>query len=181
MQNRNRESKLIIPMTTPAFPQTMHEEVAMAPVQGPHSVGGGRLRAARPLEVQILRSQQNCYPAKRRPAVLFSRFHADSNALQRPILQGTLEATSNPATDERVPHIPDFPWSFVDSASFMRLSLSKGAHVDVSRAAYRKFGVSRVFCEMWETRTSTCRLRYSHSHQSNHATRGFNLSTLQRS
>jgi hypothetical protein len=31
----------------------------------------------------------------------------------------------------------------------MRLSLTKGAHVDVSRAAYRKFGVSRAFCEMW--------------------------------
>ena len=27
---------------------------------------------------------------------------------------------------------------------FMRLSLMKGAHADVSRAAYRKFGVSRA-------------------------------------
>ena len=48
-----------------------------------------------------------------------------------------------------MPHIPDFLWSFVGSANFMRLSLMKGAHVAVSSAAYRKFGVSRVFCEMW--------------------------------
>jgi hypothetical protein len=55
-----------------------------------------------------------------------------------------------------VPKIPDFLCSFVDSASFMRLSLMKGAHVDVSRAVYRKFGcISLVLCEMWETRTST--------------------------
>jgi len=44
-----------------------------------------------------------------------------------------------------VPHIPDFLRSFVGSANFMRLSLMKGAHTDVSRAAYRKFGVSRAF------------------------------------
>jgi hypothetical protein len=39
-----------------------------------------------------------------------------------------------------VPHTPDFLWSFVNSASFMRLSLMKGAHVDVSRTASRKLG-----------------------------------------
>jgi hypothetical protein len=53
------------------------------------------------------------------------------------------------AKNRWVPHTPDFLWSFVDSANFMRLSLTKGAHVAVSRAAYRKFGVSRVLCEMW--------------------------------
>src|SRR5271154_3054825 len=41
--------------------------------------------------------------------------------------------------------IPDFLWSFVGSLNFMRLSLKKGAHADLSRAAYRKFGASRSF------------------------------------
>jgi hypothetical protein len=44
-----------------------------------------------------------------------------------------------------VPHIPDFLWSFVGSLNFMRLSLKRGAHAVLSRAAYRKFGVSRSF------------------------------------
>jgi hypothetical protein len=51
----------------------------------------------------------------------------------------------------RVPHIPDFLWSFVGSLNFMRLSLEKGAHAVLSRAAYRKFGESLVFREMWDT------------------------------
>jgi hypothetical protein len=50
-----------------------------------------------------------------------------------------------PRTNRRVPHIPDFLWSFVGSLNFMRLSLKKGAHADLSRAAYRKFGASRSF------------------------------------
>src|SRR5271154_1865754 len=41
--------------------------------------------------------------------------------------------------------IPDFLWSFVGSLNFMRLSLKKGAHAVLSRAAYRKFGASRSF------------------------------------
>ena len=45
----------------------------------------------------------------------------------------------------RVPHIPDFLWSLVGSANFMRLSLKKGAQVVLSGAACRKFGVSRSF------------------------------------
>jgi hypothetical protein len=44
-----------------------------------------------------------------------------------------------------VPHTPDFLWSFVGSLNFLRLSLKKGAHAVLSRAAYRKFGVSRSF------------------------------------
>jgi hypothetical protein len=50
-----------------------------------------------------------------------------------------------PRTHRRVPHIPDFLWSFVGSLNFMRLSLMKGAHAVLSRTAYRKFGVSRSF------------------------------------
>jgi hypothetical protein len=50
-----------------------------------------------------------------------------------------------PRTHRRVPHIPDFLCSFVGSLNFMRLSLKKGAHVVMSRAAYRKFGASRSF------------------------------------
>jgi len=42
-----------------------------------------------------------------------------------------------------VPHISDFLWSVVGSLDFMRLSFKKGAHAVPSRAAYRKFGVSR--------------------------------------
>jgi hypothetical protein len=41
-----------------------------------------------------------------------------------------------------VPHIPDFLCSFLH---LMRLSLKKGAHAVLSRAAYRKFGASRSF------------------------------------
>ena len=48
-------------------------------------------------------------------------------------------------TNRRVPRIPDFLWSFVGSLNFMRLSLKKGAHADLSSAAYRKFGASRSF------------------------------------
>ena len=47
-----------------------------------------------------------------------------------------------PHTHRRVPHIPDFLRSFVGSLHFMRLSLKKGAHVGLSRAAYRKSGQS---------------------------------------
>jgi hypothetical protein len=44
-----------------------------------------------------------------------------------------------------VPHTPDFLCSFVGSLNFMRLSLKKGAHAVLARAAYRKFGASRSF------------------------------------
>src|SRR5580658_3645864 len=50
-----------------------------------------------------------------------------------------------PRNNNRVPHIPDFLCSFVGSLHFMRLSLKKGAHAVLSRAAYRKFGASRSF------------------------------------
>ena len=51
----------------------------------------------------------------------------------------------------RVPHTPDFLCSFVGSLDFMRLSLKKGAHAVLSRAAYRKFGVSARFWQMWDS------------------------------
>ena len=63
-----------------------------------------------------------------------------------------------PRTRRRVPHIPDFLWSFVGSLNFMRLSLKKGAHAVLSRAAYRKFGASRSFfarCGMPQTSPSS--------------------------
>ena len=44
-----------------------------------------------------------------------------------------------------MPHISDFLLSFVGSLNFMRLSLKRAAHAVLSRAAYRKFGVSRSF------------------------------------
>ena len=50
-----------------------------------------------------------------------------------------------PRHNRRVPHTPDFLCSFVGSLNFMRLSLKKSAHADLSRAAYRKFGASRSF------------------------------------
>ena len=50
-----------------------------------------------------------------------------------------------PSTDLRVPHTTDFLCSFVGSLNFMRLSLMKGAHAVLSRAAHRKFGASRSF------------------------------------
>ena len=52
---------------------------------------------------------------------------------------------SFPREQNRVPHIPDFLRCFVGSLNFMRLSLKKGAHAALSSAAYRKFGVSRLF------------------------------------
>src|SRR5277367_519093 len=54
-------------------------------------------------------------------------------------------AGCNLTNTARVPHIPDFLCGFVGAANSIRLSLKKGAHAVVSRAAYRKFGVSRSF------------------------------------
>ena len=51
----------------------------------------------------------------------------------------------HPVTSRRVPHTPDFLCSLVGSLNFMRLSLKKGAHAVLSKAAYRKFGASRSF------------------------------------
>ncbi len=45
----------------------------------------------------------------------------------------------------RVAHAPEFPVKLVGSANLMRLSLMKGAHVVLSRAAYRKFGYLALF------------------------------------
>jgi hypothetical protein len=39
----------------------------------------------------------------------------------------------------------------VGSLNFLRLSLKRAAHAVLSRAAYRKFGISLVFGEMWDT------------------------------
>ena len=56
-----------------------------------------------------------------------------------------------------VPHIPDFLRGSVASMNFMRPSLTKGAHAVLSRAACRKFGVSRSFfarCGIPQSQTS---------------------------
>src|SRR5580700_1029685 len=50
-----------------------------------------------------------------------------------------------PRFNNRVPHTPDFLCIFVGSLNFMRLSLKRGAHAVLSRAAYRKFGAFRSF------------------------------------
>jgi hypothetical protein len=39
----------------------------------------------------------------------------------------------------------------VGSLNFMRLSLKRGAHAVFSRAAYRKFGVSACFWQIWDS------------------------------
>ena len=52
---------------------------------------------------------------------------------------------SRPKQDPGCPTPPNFLCSFVGSLNFMRLSLKKGAHAVLSRAAYRKFGASRSF------------------------------------
>jgi hypothetical protein len=41
----------------------------------------------------------------------------------------------------RVPHVPEFPVESNGFHNFMRLSLKKGAHVDLPEATCRKFGV----------------------------------------
>ena len=58
---------------------------------------------------------------------------------------GSSVRESSPRNNRRVPHTPDFLCSFVGSLKFLRLSLKKGAHAVLSRAAYRKFGASRSF------------------------------------
>jgi hypothetical protein len=47
---------------------------------------------------------------------------------------------------------PDFLCSLVESTSLVRLSVKKAAYADVSRAAYRKYGV--ILGEGFERRTS---------------------------
>jgi hypothetical protein len=57
-----------------------------------------------------------------------------------------------PNHNSRVPHIPDFLWSLVGSANFMRLSLKKGAQAVVSGGSVQGMrGISLVFREMWDT------------------------------
>jgi hypothetical protein len=46
---------------------------------------------------------------------------------------------------------PISPKSFVGSLICMRFSLMKGADAALSRAAYRKFGVSARFWQMWDS------------------------------
>ena len=50
-----------------------------------------------------------------------------------------------PRHNNRVPHTRHFHVGYVGSLNFLRLSLKKGAHAVLSRAAYRKFGASRSF------------------------------------
>jgi hypothetical protein len=50
-----------------------------------------------------------------------------------------------------MPHIPDFLRDLVGSASFMRLSLMKGAHAGPVQGCVQEIrGISLVFCEMWD-------------------------------
>jgi hypothetical protein len=44
-----------------------------------------------------------------------------------------------------VPHCPDFLWRLVALIHFMRLSLMKGAHADLSSAAWQEIGVKPSF------------------------------------
>jgi hypothetical protein len=56
------------------------------------------------------------------------------------------------ATKLRVPHTPDFLWSSLDSVNFMRLSLKKGAHSNLSNGSVQEIrGISLVFREMWDS------------------------------
>jgi hypothetical protein len=64
-----------------------------------------------------------------------SRFWANDEPAARKGGRNALLGSS-PSTN------PDFLWSLVGSLHFMRLSLKKGAHVVLSRAAYRKSGES---------------------------------------
>jgi hypothetical protein len=59
---------------------------------------------------------------------------------------------SIPATSRRVPHIPDFLWSFVGSLNLMRLSLKeRRARGPVQSCVLEIRGISLVFREMWDT------------------------------
>ena len=44
-----------------------------------------------------------------------------------------------------VPHCPDFLWRLVALIHSMRLSLTKGAHADLSRTAWQEIGVKPGF------------------------------------
>jgi hypothetical protein len=44
-----------------------------------------------------------------------------------------------------VPHGPDFLWRLVALIYFMRLSLMKGAHADLSSTAWQEIGVKPYF------------------------------------
>jgi hypothetical protein len=64
----------------------------------------------------------------------------------------------HPHHKSRVPHTPDFLWSFVGSRNFLRLSLKKGAHAkerrtrgSVQSCVQEIRGISLVFREMWDT------------------------------
>jgi hypothetical protein len=55
-------------------------------------------------------------------------------------------------TNRRVPHIPDFLWSFVGSLNFMRLSLKeRRTRGPVQSCVQEIRGISLVFREMWDT------------------------------
>ncbi len=59
---------------------------------------------------------------------------------------------SYPRTNRRVPHTPDFLWSFVGSLNFMRLSLKeRRTRGPVQSCVQEIRGISLVFREMWAT------------------------------
>jgi hypothetical protein len=56
-----------------------------------------------------------------------------------------------PATNRRVPHIPDFLLSFVGLLNFMRLSSEKRTRGPVESCVQEIRDISLVFREMWDT------------------------------
>jgi hypothetical protein len=57
----------------------------------------------------------------------------------------------HPRHHSRVPHIPDFLWSFVGSLNFLRLSLKRAARGSFQSCVQEIRGISLVFREMWDT------------------------------
>jgi hypothetical protein len=75
----------------------------------------------------------------------------------RPSVRGPKKISSTAltiglTTKPRVPHTPDFLWSLVGSASFMRLSLEeRRTSIPVESRVQEIRGISLVFREMWDT------------------------------
>src|ERR1700722_14000899 len=87
--------------------------------------------------------------------------------LSRPRWPAKFRNVSLPRT--RVPHTPEFPVKSVGVADLMRLSLMKGAHAVLSRAAYRKIGYLARFwrdvgIDCSQTRTSQAQTAFSRQH-----------------
>src|ERR1700733_13615761 len=58
-----------------------------------------------------------------------------------------------------VPHLPRFPAEVGGVGHSMRLSLTKGAHADLSGAAWQEIGGQAVFWLEWDTQHSTPQFR----------------------